>query len=163
MKAFILEKIATHMSEKKFIKRAIRVDNNVILLEIDKTKYFFDMTKGNSDIYINIEYDISKKFNAPFDIILAKKFTKSKLLEVKVVERILTLKIETNLIFKKEINFIQFEFTGRYTNIIILDENFIILEALHHISENVTFRAIQHQIKKIAKTQKKKKKKKIKK
>ena len=147
MKAFILEKIATHMSEKKFIKRAIRVDNNVILLEIDKTKYFFDMTKGNSDIYINIEYDISKKFNAPFDITLAKKLTKSKLLEVKVVERILTLKIETNLSFKKEINFIQFEFTGRYTNIIILDENFIILEALHHISENVTFRAIQPQLK----------------
>jgi predicted ribosome quality control (RQC) complex YloA/Tae2 family protein len=147
MKAFILEKIATHMSEKKFIKRAIRVDNNVILLEIDKTKYFFDMTKGNSDIYINIEYDISKKFNAPFDITLAKKLTKSKLLEVKVVERILTLKIETNLSFKKEINFIQFEFTGRYTNIIILDKNFIILEALHHISENVTFRAIQPQLK----------------
>ena len=143
MKAFILKKIADDISNKKFIKRAIRVDDNVILFEIDKTKYYFDLTKGNSDIYIDIEYDISKKFNAPFDITLAKKFTKSKLLEVKVVERILTLKVETNLSFKKEINYIQFEFTGRYTNAIILDENFIILEALHHINENVTFRPIQ--------------------
>jgi len=143
MKAFVLQKIANHISTKKFIKRALRVDENVILLEIDKTKYYFDLTKGNSDIYIDIEYDISKKFNAPFDITLAKKFTKSQLLEVKVVERILTLKVETNLGFKKEINYIQFEFTGRYTNAIILDKNFIILEALHHINENVTFRPIQ--------------------
>jgi len=143
MKAFILKIIANHISQKKFIKRALRVDDNVILLEIDKTKYYFDLSKGNSDIYIDIEYDISKKFNAPFDIMLTKKFTKSKLLEVKVVERILTLKVETNLSFKKEINYIQFEFTGRYTNAIILDENFTILEALHHISENVTFRPIK--------------------
>ncbi len=147
MKAFILKKIAKHISDKKFIKRALRVDDNVILLEIDKTKYFFDLTKGNSDIYIDIEYDISKKFNAPFDITLAKKFTKSKLLEVNAVERILTLKVETNLGFKKEINYIQFEFTGRYTNVIILDENFIIIEALHHINSNVTFREIQPGIK----------------
>jgi predicted ribosome quality control (RQC) complex YloA/Tae2 family protein len=147
MKAFILQKIAKDIANKKFIKRALRVDDNVILLEIDKSKYFFDLTKGNSDIYIDIEYDISKKFNAPFDITLAKKFTKSKLLEVKAVERILTLKVETNLGFKKEINYIQFEFTGRYTNAIILDENFIIIEALHHINQDVTFRPIQPNIK----------------
>jgi len=146
MKAFILQKIANHISTKKFIKRAIRVDENVILLEIDKTKYFFDLSKGNSDIYINIDYELSKKFNAPFDIILAKKFTKSKLLDVEVKERILTLKVETNLVFKKEINYIRFEFTGRYTNAIIFNENRIILEALHHISENLSFRVIQPQL-----------------
>jgi predicted ribosome quality control (RQC) complex YloA/Tae2 family protein len=150
MKAFVLKKIAENIATKKFIKRAIRVDENVILLEIDKTKYYFDLTKGNSDIYIDIEYDISKKFNAPFDITLAKKFTKSKLLDVKAVERILTLKVETNLGFKKEINYIQFEFTGRYTNAIILDESFIIIEALHHINENVTFRPVQPGIKLLA-------------
>jgi len=147
MKAFILKKIAKHISNKKFIKKALRVDDNVVLLEIDKTKYFFDLTKGNSDIYIDIEYDISKKFNAPFDITLVKKLTKAKLLEAKAVERILTLKVETNLGFKKEINYIEFEFTGRYTNIVILDENFIIIEALHHINKNVTFRAVQPGIK----------------
>ena len=143
MKVFILKKIAKHISSKKFIKRAIRVDENVILFEIDKTKYFFDLTKGNSDIYIDIEYDIAKKFNAPFDITLTKKFTKSKLLEVKAIERILTLKVETNLHFKKEINYIQFEFTGRYTNAIILNEEFIVIEALHHISSFQSSRIVQ--------------------
>jgi len=146
MKAFILKKIAEDISKHKHIKRAIRVDENIILFEIDKTRYFFDLTKGNSDIYINIDYQLSKKFNAPFDIILAKKFTKSKLLDVEVKERILTLKVETNLVFKKEINYIRFEFTGRYTNAIIFNENRIILEALHHISENLSFRAIQPQL-----------------
>jgi len=143
MKAFILQKIAQHISTKKFIKRAIRVDENVILLEIDKTKYFFDLSKGNSDIYIDIDYEVAKKFNAPFDIMLTKKFTKSKLLEVKAKERILTLKVETNLSFKKEINYLQFEFTGRYTNAIILNGDFVVLEALHHISENVSFRSVE--------------------
>jgi len=143
MKAFILKKIAQHISSKKFIKRAIRVDENVILLEIDKTKYFFDLNKGNSDIYIDIDYEIAKKFNAPFDITLTKKFTKSKVLEVKVVERILTIKVETHLHFKKEINYIQFEFTGRYTNAIILNDNFVVIDALHHISENVSFRVVE--------------------
>ena len=143
MKAFILKKIAQHISSKKFIKRAIRVDENVILLEIDKTKYFFDLSKGNSDIYIDIDYEIAKKFNAPFDITLTKKFTKSKLLEVKAHERILTIKVETNLSFKKEINYIQFEFTGRYTNAIILNEDFIVIEALHHISPNVSSRSVE--------------------
>jgi predicted ribosome quality control (RQC) complex YloA/Tae2 family protein len=147
MKAFVLKKIAEDISNKNFIKRALRVDDNVILFEIDNNRYYFDLTKGNSDIYINIEYDLFKKFNAPFDIILAKKFTKSKILDVKAIERILTLKVETNLAFKKEINYIQFEFTGRYTNAIILDENFIIIEALRHINENVTFRPIQPGIK----------------
>ena len=143
MKAFILKQISNQVSTKKFIKRAIRVDENVILLEIDKTKYFFDLSKGNSDIYIDIEYDLSKKFNAPFDITLTKKLTKSRLLEVKAVERILTLKIETNLSFKKEINYIQFEFTGRYTNAIILNQDFIVIEALHHISPNVSVRSVE--------------------
>ena len=143
MKAFILKKIAKHISSKKFIKRAIRVDENIILFEIDKTKYYFDLSKGNSDIYIDIEYDLSKKFNAPFDITLTKKFTKSKILEVKAIERILTIKVETNLHFKKEINYIQFEFTGRYTNAIILNEDFIVIEALHHISPNVSSRSVE--------------------
>jgi predicted ribosome quality control (RQC) complex YloA/Tae2 family protein len=54
----------------------------------------------------------------------------------------LTLKVETNLGCKKEINYIQFEFTGRYTNVIILDENFLIIEALHHINEKLNINPI---------------------
>ena len=147
MKAFILQKIATRLKKSKFIKKAIRVDDNVIFMQFDKDRYYFDMTKGNSDIYINVNYSLSKKFTAPFDIVLAKKFINSKILSVEANERILTIVVETNLRFKKEINKIQFEFTGRYTNVIILDENDTILEALHHIGEYSSFRVIQPNLK----------------
>jgi predicted ribosome quality control (RQC) complex YloA/Tae2 family protein len=143
VKAFVLQKISSLILQGSTIKRALRVDENVILLQIDKSKYFFDLNKGNSDIYIDIEYDIAKKFNAPFDVVLAKRFTKSKILEVKAVERILTIKVQTNLNFKTQINYIQFEFTGRWTNCIILDENFVVVDALHHISSNVSFREVK--------------------
>ena len=146
MKAFILEKIANKLRTSKFIKKAIRVDDNLILMQFDKDKYYFDMTKGNSDIYINIEYSLSKKFTAPFDITLSKKFINSKILKVEVNERILTIEVETNLRFKTEINKIQFEFTGRYTNIIILNDKNIVLEALHHIGEYNSFRIVQPNI-----------------
>ncbi|NPA55639.1 MAG: DUF814 domain-containing protein [Epsilonproteobacteria bacterium] len=143
MKAFVLQKIAEHISTKHIIQRAIRVDDNIILLQIDKTKYFFDMTRGNSDIYIDIEYELAKKFNAPFDILLTKKFTKAQILDVVAKERILTIKTQTNLQFKTQVHYIRFEFTGRYTNVIILDENFIVLQALHHISKEMSSRAVE--------------------
>lgn len=147
MKAFILQKISTKLQKSKFIKKAIRVDDNLILIQFDKDRYYFDMTKGNSDIYINIDYSLSKKFTAPFDITLSKKFINSKILNVEVNERILTITVETNLRFKTEINKIQFEFTGRYTNIIILNEEDTILEALHHVGEYSSFRVVKPNIK----------------
>lgn len=38
---------------------------------------------------------------------------------------------------------LQLEFTGKYTNIIILDENRTILEALRHIDEQSSFRVVK--------------------
>jgi len=143
MKQFILKKVTEKLKKSNFIKRAIRVDNNVILFQIDKKNYIFDLTKGDSDIYIGVDYDISKKFNAPFDIVLTKKFTKAKILKVTQFERTLKIEVETNLHFKKEINYIQFEFTGRYTNAIILNQNSIIIEALHHISPFQSIRPVE--------------------
>jgi predicted ribosome quality control (RQC) complex YloA/Tae2 family protein len=44
--------------------------------------------------------------------------------------------------FKEEVVKIRFEFTGRYTNVIILDEDDTIIEALRHISENRSSRVV---------------------
>jgi len=147
MKAFILRKIAEKLKSYKFIRKAFRVDENLILMQFDKDRYYFDLTKGNSDIYINIEYPLIKKFKAPFDIVLEKKFTKSKLLDVNVRERILTIIAENNNHFKKEIVKIRFEFTGRYTNAIILNENDEVIESLRHISENLSSRVVKPGVK----------------
>lgn len=147
MKAFILKKIAEKLKNYKTIKKAFRIDENLILMQFDNDRYYFDMTKGNSDIYINITYPLIKKFKAPFDIVLEKKFTKARLIDVVVKERILTITAENNNNFKKEIIKIRFEFTGRYTNAIILDENDTVIEALRHISENQSSRVVKPGVK----------------
>lgn len=147
MKAFILEKIANRLKNYKLIKKAFRVDENLILLQFDKDRYYFDLTKGSSDIYINIDYPLSRKFKAPFDIVLERKFTKAKLIDVLVKERILTIIVKSANNFKEEIVKLRFEFTGRYTNAIILDEKDIVIESLRHISENQSSRVIKPGIK----------------
>jgi predicted ribosome quality control (RQC) complex YloA/Tae2 family protein len=143
LKAFILKKIAEKLKNYKTIKKAFRIDENLILMQFDNDRYYFDLTKGNSDIYINIDYPLIKKFKAPFDIVLEKKFTKARLIDVVAKERILTIIAENNNNFKKEIVKIRFEFTGRYTNAIILDENDVIIESLRHISENQSSRIVK--------------------
>ena len=147
MKAFVLKKIAEKLKNYKIIKKAFRVDENLILMQFDNERFYFDLTKGSGDIYINIDYPLVKKFKAPFDIVLEKKFTKAKVLEVFAKERILTITAENNNNFKKEIVKIRFEFTGRYTNAIILNENDEVIESLRHISENLSSRIVKPGVK----------------
>jgi len=147
MKAFILEKIARRINSYKFVKRALRVDENLILMQFDNEKYYFDLTKGKGDIYIDIDYPLVKKFKAPFDIVLEKKFTKSEIVEAKAFERILTITVRSKNRFKEEIVKIRFEFTGRYTNAIILDKEDMIIESLRHITENISSRVVKPGVK----------------
>jgi len=143
MKAFVLAKIAEKIKKHKTVKRALRVDENLILMQFDDERYYFDLTKGGGDIYINIDYKVSRKFHAPFDIVLEKKFTKSKLIDAQAKERILTVTVESSNRFKSELVKIRFEFTGRYTNAIILNDQNRVLEALRHISENLSSRIVK--------------------
>jgi len=147
MKAFILEKIAQDLKKHKLIKRAFRVDENLILMQFDEDRYYFDLTKGSGDIYININYPLVKKFKAPFDIVLEKKFTKAKFVDAVAKERILTIIAKNQNRFKEEIIKIRFEFTGRYTNAIILDEEDKVIESLRHINENISSRVVKPGIK----------------
>ena len=147
MKAFILKKIAEIIKTKKIIKKAFRVDENLILMQFDEEKFYFDLTKGSGDIYINIDYPLVKKFRAPFDIVLEKKFTKALVLDVDSKERILTITAKNQNNFKSETVKIRFEFTGRYTNAIILNEDDEVIEALRHINANLSSRVVKPGIK----------------
>ncbi len=147
MKAFILKKIAEIIKTKKIIKKAFRVDENLILMQFDEEKFYFDLTKGSGDIYINIDYPLVKKFRAPFDIVLEKKFTKALVLDVESKERILTITAKNQNNFKSETVKIRFEFTGRYTNAIILNEDDEVIEALRHINANLSSRVVKPGIK----------------
>ncbi len=147
MKAFVLKKIAKFLKNHKIIKKAMRVDENLILMQFDSEKVYFDLTKGSGDIYIGIEYPLVKKFKAPFDIVLEKKFTKAEILDVRAFERILEIDALNKNNFKEEKVTVRFEFTGRYTNAVILDENRVVTEALRHISENLSSRVVKPGVK----------------
>ena len=147
MKAFVLKKIAEIIKTKKIIKKALRVDENLILMQFDNDRFYFDLTKGSGDIYINIDYPLVKKFKAPFDIVLEKKFTKAEILDAQAKERILTITAENKNNFKSEMVKIRFEFTGRYTNAIILNENDEVIESLRHITENLSSRVVKPGVK----------------
>ena len=135
MKYKILMQIADFLKKFEKINSIKRVGDRVILIEFDKQNtIFFDMDKQNSAIYKNDDYKNLKSYKAPFDVILSKRFNASNLINLEVLEnnRILFIKTKKSGSYKEIVSNLYFEFTGRFTNIIITDKNDNILEALSH-------------------------------
>jgi len=147
MKYYILQKVAKHLSNFKKIKLIKRVQNNTIRIEFDKNKiYYFDLSKGNSLIYKKPHDEISTKdFNAPFDVLLQKTFNNAAIKKVYLYndDKILNIEVSSSSSYKQQNRILQFEFTGIYTNIIILDEQRVVLEALRHIDEDKSIRVVK--------------------
>lgn len=135
MKYKTLMQIADFLKKFEKINSVKRVGNRVVLIEFDKQNtIFFDMDKQNSAIYKNDDYKHLKNYKAPFDVVLSKRFNASNLINLEVLEnnRILFIKAKKSGSYKEIVSNLYFEFTGRFTNIIITDENDNILEALSH-------------------------------
>ncbi len=147
MKYYILNKLVQHLNNFKTIHRIKRISNNTIIIEFNnKEVIYFDMSKGNSFVYKKNSKSINKKnFNAPFDVLLQKKFTNAKIKKVYLRnnDKILNIEVESKSSYKQQITILQLEFTGKNTNIIILDKNDVILEALRHIDEWTSVRIVK--------------------
>lgn len=148
MRYFLLKNIVEYLaSNAQFIKIIRRIDNNIIIIEFNNSNIiYFDLTKSNSMIFKSKEKLASKKeFQAPFDVVLQKRFTNAKIEDIFLLNDDKVIRFITNSSnsYKKEISILQLEFTGKYTNIIILDENEIVLEALRHIDEHSSFRVVK--------------------
>ena len=144
MKYQNLIQICDYLQSKKFISHIKRAGDNLfkICFDGDET-LFFDMDKTSSNIHKNAGFVESKTYKAPFDVVLAKRFVKSKILNIAVPQnnRILCLRAELSAGYKRLVSEIYFEFTGRFTNVIITDEAGVILEALRHFDND--FRSIR--------------------
>jgi len=108
------------------------------------------MLKGNSTIFKCEKILKSKKdFNAPFDVVLQKRFNNSKVEEISLYndDKIINIKVNSSSSYKKLTTTLQLEFTGKHTNIIILDENRVVLEALRHIDEFSSSRVVKAGVK----------------
>jgi len=152
VKYYLLKEVVSYLQENaQNINLAKRIDNNIIIIEFNnKNNLYFDMAKGNSLIYKRKNTIKAKKdFNAPFDVVLQKRFNNSKIEEVELYndDKIINIKVNSSSSYKKLTTILQLEFTGKHTNIIILDENRVILEALRHIDEFSSSRVVKVGIK----------------
>jgi predicted ribosome quality control (RQC) complex YloA/Tae2 family protein len=148
VKYFLLKQIVAYLSENaQTIKHIKRLDNNLIIIEFNnKNIIYIDITKGNSTIFKSEnQLNAKKDFNAPFDVTLQKRFINSKIEKIELYndDKIINIKVNSSSSYKKLTTILQLEFTGKHTNIIILDENRVILEALRHIDEFSSSRVVK--------------------
>jgi len=146
MKLSHLKQIKTYLENFKKISAIYRVSDSVMKIVFDRDDaIYFNMQRSNSSIFRCNSYARSKIYNAPFDVILSKRFNRSNILDIELVkmDKILRFKTSIASAYKEEITYLQIEFTGKYTNVIILDENNIVLEALRHVDLFSSFREVK--------------------
>ncbi|WP_151901365.1 NFACT family protein [Sulfurimonas hydrogeniphila] len=146
MKLSHLEQITDYLQNFKKISAAFRVSDSIIKIVFDKNDaLYFNMQRSNSSIFKCEEYPRSKVYNAPFDVILAKRFNRANVLHAELLNDDKIIRIKTSLAsaYKEETTYLQIEFTGKYTNVIILDEENIVLEALRHVDLFSSFREVR--------------------
>ncbi len=145
MKQYEIKAIANYLKQYNFIKRARRVANNVIELNFGEDfSIFFDLTRGNSTIY-KAPAKKQSNFNAPFDTQLHKLLSHSKILDIYVPndDKVIVFRVKPKSQYKNFEIEARFELTGKYTNLILVDNNGIILEALHHIDSTKSYRVVK--------------------
>jgi predicted ribosome quality control (RQC) complex YloA/Tae2 family protein len=96
-------------------------------------------------MFFKEDFKQAKRYTAPFDVLLGKRFSNAKIesMEVEEGNRIWRIGVLASSSYKALRTTLQLEFTGRNTNAIILDENESVLEALRHIDSNVSFRSVK--------------------
>ncbi|ADN08145.1 NFACT RNA binding domain-containing protein [Sulfurimonas autotrophica] len=146
MKLSHLKQIINYLQNFTKISAVHRVSDSIIKIVFDKNDaLYFNMQRSNSSIFRCQEYPRSKVYNAPFDVILAKRFNRANVLHVKLLnnDKIIRMKTSLSSAYKEETTYLQIEFTGKYTNVIILDEDNVVLEALRHVDLFSSFREVR--------------------
>lgn len=146
MKLSHLKQIVTYLQSFTKINAIYRVSDTIIKIVFDREKtLFFEMQRSNSTIFMAKEYERSKVYNAPFDVVLFKRFNRANILDVSLFnnDKIIRFKTSVASAYKQEISYLQFEFTGKHTNVILLDENEVVLEALRHVDLFSSFREVR--------------------
>ena len=139
MNLYILKQVALLFKTYKKVNYIGRIDDNLIKLCLDDKIFFINLEKSKSSIFCCDDRFIgSKNYKAPFDFALQKYCLKANIIDCNIDgnNRILRLVLHKKLDYKEIVCTLELEFTGKYTNAIILDSNDIILESLRKISKN---------------------------
>lgn len=143
MKYANLIQISNFLSKFNKITQIKRVSDMILLIGFNGQNLLFDLAKSGSAIYKNDDFKAIKNYNAPFDNAIKKRFNGAKINHIKCLEnnRILNIAATLEGSYKSVKSELFLEFTGRFTNAIITDENGVIIEALRHIEND--FRQIK--------------------
>jgi predicted ribosome quality control (RQC) complex YloA/Tae2 family protein len=147
MKYSQFRQIVHYLQKFSTIKSIYRVDYQTLRVEFDGgVGIYFYMKRSNSFIYKRDEREVrGEKILSPFDTLLSQRFNRSKIEKIEVVngDKILKIGVTVSNKYKSLSSSLQLEFTGKHTNIIILDSEDRVLEAIHHISEYQSVRAVK--------------------
>jgi len=147
MKHYELVSIVQHLQSFDFITKARRIEDNTLELNVNRSSksYFFNMTRGHSFIYLASSHRPPQSYQAPFDNLLFSLVSSSKILSVELVnnDRVVRFTLAPKSNYKDQIIHLQFEFTGKNTNIILIDSDEVVLEALRHIDSDSSFRVVR--------------------
>jgi len=146
MKFYAFKQIIDYLQKYQRITNAHRVGDNIIKIVFDrKDAVYFDLQKGNSAIYKRDDSVRVKHYQAPFDVLLHKYLARSEILSMEILndDKVLKLEISQSGAYKSSKVFFQLEFTGKYTNAILLDDKGVILDALRHVDIMNSYREIK--------------------
>ena len=147
MKLSHLRQIVAYMQGVKHINAIHRISDSVIKIVFDRDNiFYFNMQKGHAYVSkCHHEMKRSKVYNAPFDVILSKRFNRAQIEEIELYkgDKIIRMKASISGAYKSQSTWLQLEFTGKTTNVMILDEENIILEALRHVDAYSSYRIIK--------------------
>jgi len=146
VKRYELAQIAEYLKSFEKILVAQRVDDTIVKIVFSKNEtLFFDMKRADSYIFKKDSYKKAKEYAAPFDVVLKRRAENAKILDIKASkeDRILQMHLLSSSRYKSLETIVQFEFTGRNTNVIILDKEQKVIEALRHIDRSVSFREVK--------------------
>lgn len=146
MKLSHLKQIKVYLENFSKISAIYRVTDTIVKVAFDKNdEIYFNMQRSSSSMFKCNSFARSKIYNAPFDVVLAKRFNRANILDMELLndDKIIRVKTSIASAYKEEITYVQFEFTGKYTNVIILDEENAVLEALRHVDLFSSFREVR--------------------
>ncbi|MCE3039506.1 NFACT family protein [Helicobacter anatolicus] len=145
MKLSFLKNIAKLFKEYKQIHHIKRINDNLFKLQLQQDIFYLDLNKSQSQIFIGENILSQKNYHAPFDLMLQKLCTKASINDCYTDgnNRILIFSLTQNNAYKSYHFFLHFEFTGKYTNAILVDSKQIILEAMRHLNKDKSSREIK--------------------
>lgn len=148
MQLDILQKFASFLKANppKKLRLIKRIGDSLFKFIVDEEVFFIDLSRGKSTIFTTNSTLIAPKiYQAPFDKSLQKYCYNALILDAKVngFNRILQIALQTKNSYKSIEITLQMEFTGRNTNLILLDSKNIVLDAMRHITKEQSFREVR--------------------